>query len=83
MLKDLGQFGIEINGLFLNVDVGFDSVGFRELYFINDIIVNVDFNKCNFKSVDRLLLLDDEFYKECFLVECINVWIDVFKVLII
>ena len=82
MLKDSGQSGIEINGLFLNADAGFDSVGFRELYFTNDIIANVDFNKRNSKSADRLPLLDDELYKERFSVERTNVWIDAFKALI-
>lgn len=83
MLKDLQQSGIEINGLFLNADAGFDSVGFRQLCLANDIIANVDFNKRNAKNIDSQPLLDDELYKERFAVERTNAWMDAFKALII
>ena len=83
MLADLKASKIEINGLFLNADAGFDSEGFRTLCLANDIIANIDFNKRNSKSTDNQPLLDDELYKERFSVERTNAWIDAFKALLI
>ena len=66
MMEDLKHSKIEINGLFLNADAGFDSEGFRTLCFTHDIIANVDFNKRNSKNTDNQPLLDDQLYKERF-----------------
>lgn len=83
ILTDLKESNIEINGLFLNADAGFDSEGFRELCDANEIIANIDFNKRNSKSIDNQPLKDDELYKERFSVERTNAWIDAFKALLI
>ena len=83
MLADLKKSEIEINGLFLNADAGFDSEGFRLLCFSNDIIANIDFNKRNSKNPDNQPLLDNELYKERFSVERTNAWIDAFKALLV
>lgn len=83
MLADLRGAEIEINGLFLNADAGFDSEGFRTLCFSNDIIANIDFNKRNSKDTDNQPLLDDELYKERFSVERTNAWLDAFKTLLV
>jgi transposase len=83
MLSDLEQSQIEINGLFLNADAGFDSEGFREICFSNGIIANIDFNKRNSKNTDNQPLLDDLLYKERFSVERTNAWIDAFKALLV
>lgn len=83
MLSDIAAAQIETNGLFLNADAGFDSEGFREICFSNDIIANIDFNKRNSKDTDNQPLLDDELYKERFSVERTNAWIDAFKALLV
>ena len=83
ILKDLEQSQIQINGLFLNADAGFDSQGFRSLCSSNDIIANIDFNKRNSKNTDNQPLLDHKLYKERFSVERTNAWLDAFKALII
>lgn len=83
MLEDLKQSEIEINGLFLNADAGFDSEGFRTLCLSNGIIDNIDFNKRNSKNTDNQPLLDDELYKERFSVERTNAWLDAFKALLV
>ena len=83
ILTDLKESEIEINGLFLNADAGFDSEGFRTLCLANDIIANIDFNKRNSKNTDNQELLDDELYKERFSVERTNAWIDAFKALLV
>ncbi len=83
MLADLQQSQLEINGLFLNADAGFDSVDFRRICFQKGIIANVDFNRRNSKNTDNQPLLDDQLYKERFSVERTNAWIDAFKALLI
>ena len=83
MLEDLSASAINVNDLFLNADAGFDSKGFRELCFSNDIFANIDFNKRNSKDIDNQPLLDDELYKERFSVERTNAWIDAFKALLV
>jgi len=83
ILADLKQSDIEVRGLFLNADAGFDSEGFRTLCDANDIIANIDFNKRNSKNTDNQPLKDDELYKERFSVERTNAWIDAFKALLI
>ena len=83
ILDDLKQSEIEINGLFLNADAGFDSESFRSLCETHDIIANIDFNKRNSKNTDNQPLKDDELYKERFSVERTNAWIDAFKALLV
>ena len=83
ILEDLKESAIKINDLFLNADAGFDSEGFRELCFSNDIIANIDFNKRNSKNTDNQPLKDDQLYKERFSVERTNAWIDAFKALLV
>ena len=83
ILEDLKKSNIEVNGLFLNADAGFDSEGFRNLCDANDIIANIDFNKRNSKNTDNQPLKDDELYKERFSVERTNAWMDAFKALLI
>ena len=83
MLADLKQSQLEINGLFLNADAGFDSTGFRLICFQKGIIANIDFNKRNSKNTDNQPLLDHQLYKERFSVERTNAWIDAFKALLV
>lgn len=83
MIEDLKASEIKVNDLFLNADAGFDSQGFRDLCFSNDIIANIDFNKRNSKNTDNQALKDDELYKERFSVERTNAWIDAFKALLV
>ena len=83
ILTDLKEASLEINGLFLNADAGFDSKGFRKLCSLNGIKANIDFNKRNAKNTDNQPLLDEQLYKERFSVERTNAWIDAFKALLI
>jgi hypothetical protein len=69
ILSDLSLSGIDSNGLFMNADLGFDSEGFRRICFTNDIIANMDVNKRNSKNIDNQPLLDDELYKNDFLLK--------------
>jgi len=83
MISDIQHSKIEINGLFLNADAGFDSQAFRKICFSMGITANIDFNKRNSKNSDNQALLDDQLYKERFCVERTNAWIDAFKALLV
>ena len=83
MIKKLAPTGINTNDLFLNADAGFDSAKFRETCCSLDIFDNIDFNKRNLKNTDNQSLLDIELYKQRFVVERTNAWIDAFKALLV
>lgn len=75
---------IAIEGLFMNADAGFDSKKLRNLCEQLDINANIDFNKRNNKNLDQNdYLLDPQLYKERFVVERTNAWLDGFKNLIL
>ena len=75
---------IAVKGLFLNADAGFDSKNLRTLFEQLDIFPNIDFNKRNTKNLDQHnYLFDPQLYKERFVVERTNAWIDGFKNLIL
>lgn len=72
--------GIELKGLFLNADAGFDVKDFRRLCEEKEIFGNIAFNKRRSKKdSENDYLLDDELYKERFSVEQLNAWVDGFK----
>lgn len=75
----LALSGIEINGLVLNADAGFDSMTFRDFCDDLNMLVNIDINKRNAKNADYQCFFDPELYKERFCVERTNAWIDGFK----
>lgn len=83
MLDDLNQAQLDTNGLFLNADAGFDSKNFRGLCFTSNIFANIDFNKRNSKNTDNQPLIIPRLYKERFVVERTNAWIDAFKALLV
>lgn len=83
IVKDLEEAELNVNGLFMNADTGFDSKGFREFCEGEGIFANIDFNKRNSKNTDYDYLMDEELYKERFSVERTNAWIDAFKALLV
>ena len=82
MYKLLINAKISIAGLFLNADAGFDSRKFRNHCYANDISANIDFNKRNNTEYEDIIL-DEELYKNRFVIERTNAWLDAFKNLII
>jgi len=83
ILETLTAAKIQIRGLFMNADAGFDSKEFRAFCDDQDIIANIDINKRNSKDPDKNdYHLDNELYKHRFAVERTNAWIDGFKNLI-
>jgi len=75
----LDDAGIEVLGLVLNADAGFDSADMRKLCDVQDMLANIDINKRNVKNPDYDYLVDEQLYKDRFSVERTNAWIDGFK----
>lgn len=84
MLTTLRQAQIEVDGLFLNGDAGFDAKVLRQLCDQFGIFPNLAINKRNASKQDHLdYLFDPELYKERFAVERTNAWLDSFKALLV
>lgn len=83
MLGQLQEAGIEVDGLFLNADSGFDSKKLRQVLDKHGIMLNAPPNKRNGSPLDSDILLDEDMYKERFVVERTNAWIDSFRTLLI
>jgi transposase len=84
IIRTLNRSQIEHEGLFMNADAGFDSQNFRAFCDRLSILANFDSNKRNSKNPDQNdYYFDNQLYKERFVVERTNAWIDGFKNLII
>ncbi len=81
MLSSIRKVSIPTEWLFLNADAGFDTKGFRACCFKNDIIDNIDFNKRN--GLDRESIFDQLLYKNRFVIERTNAWLDAFKAVLV
>jgi len=85
----LKEAGIELEGLFLNADPGFDSDAFRQACEEKDIIANVKPNPRNSSKIDLepyengTHVFDEELYKDRYVIEHANAWIDGFKALLV
>lgn len=80
----LKEAGIDMSGVFLNADSGFDSKGFREECVAKEIEANIAVNERNRKeSAEEYVYFDAELYKYRFVVERTNAWIDGFKTLLV
>lgn len=84
MINTLKQADIQVEGLFLNGDAGFDAVRLREICKSYGIIANIAVNKRNHsKQQNNNYLFDNQLYEERFAVERTNAWIDAFKALLL
>jgi transposase len=84
MIATLQQANIKVDGLFLNGDAGFDALTMREICEHYDIIANIAVNKRSSSAEQaHSYLFDNELYKERFVVERTNAWIDSFKALLV
>jgi transposase len=81
MTDSLQKSGISFDGLFLNADAGFDSRPFRNCLYKHDIIDNIDQNKRNGKN--DVSFFDDQLYKQRFVIERTNAWLDAFKAILV
>lgn len=83
ILNQLKEAEIAVDGLFLNADSGFDSKSMRQTLDKHGIILNAPRNKRNGSRIDSDILLDQDMYKERFVVERTNAWIDSFRTLLL
>jgi transposase len=81
MLTQLEMTSIPTDGLFLNADAGFDFTDFRTYCFKRGIHHNIAHNKRN--NSDSEHLFDDLLYKDRFVIERTNAWMDAFKAILI
>jgi transposase len=81
MITHLNTCKIAVEGLFLNADAGFDVSDFRNYCQEKEIIDNIDLNPRN--GTEREVLFDDLLYKNRFVIERTNAWMDAFKALLI
>ena len=78
MIETLKQARIDVEGLFLNADAGFDAQTFRQQCQRHGIIGNIALNKRN--GADREVpMLDTELYRERYAIERTNAWMDSFR----
>jgi len=85
----LKEAGIELEGLLLNADPGFDSQSFQEACEEKGIIANVKPNPRNGDKdknepyQDGTYIFDEELYKDRSVIEHANAWIDGHKALLV
>ena len=85
----LKEAGLDLKGLFLNADPGFDSADFEAACAKEEIIANVKENPRNSANSERPIyesgthVFDDELYADRSVIEHANAWIDGFKALLV
>lgn len=78
------EAGIDLKGVFLNADAGFDAAELRQGCQEKEIELNVAENKRNEKQPkEEYTYFDDELYKQRYVIERTNAWIDGFKSLLV
>lgn len=81
LFSTIQKAGINLDGLFINADSGFDSKEFRSTCDKYGIIANVDFNVRN-GNTDNDYLLDEVLYNERYSIERTNAWMDSYRSLL-
>lgn len=80
----LEQAGIDLRGVFMNADGGFDAKDLREACAEKEIEVNIDQNKRNNKEPSEdYVYFDEQLYKQRYVIERTNAWLDGFKTLLV
>ena len=78
LAEQIRECGLLTDGLFNNADAGFDAKAFRLALESHEIIANVCPNRRNGEQTEDYLF-DDELYKERFVIERTNAWMDGFR----
>lgn len=72
--------GISLKGVFMNADAGFDVEELRQICRDKEIEANIADNARNSNALpEQYEYFDDELYKERFVIERTNAWLDGFK----
>lgn len=83
MCKLLKEAGIDLSGVFMNADAGFDGAVLREKCAEKQIEANIAANERNSDQGEDYVYFDPELYKNRSAIERTNAWIDSFKALLI
>jgi transposase len=84
MCRLLEQAGLSLKGVFLNADAGFDSEEMRTLCAEKEIEANIADNPRNSSKVlEQYQYFDEQLYKQRYVVERTNAWLDGFKGLLV
>ena len=85
LCKVLQEAEVDLSGVFMNADSGFDAQKLREKCREKQIEANIDINERNNKEQlpDKYVYFDELLYKRRFVIERMNAWIDSFKALLI
>lgn len=79
----LNEAGIELDGVFMNADAGFDAETLRQQCREHNIEANIDCNPRNTNEAAGYIYFDEELYKRRYVMERTNAWIDGFKALLV
>jgi transposase len=80
----LKEANVDIRGVFMNADSGFDAHTLREQCADRQIEANIEVNNRNKQcQSDEYVYFDELLYKRRFVIERMNAWIDSFKALLI
>ncbi|WP_206106567.1 IS5 family transposase [Ilyomonas limi] len=81
----LSEADVDLKGVFMNADSGFDAQVLREQCSEKQIEANIEVNERNQKQAlsTDYVYFDDLLYKRRFVTEKMNAWIDSFKALLI
>lgn len=85
----LKEAGLDLKGLFLNADPGFDSADFKAACANEEIIANVKANPRNSANSEQPIyqtgthVFDGELYADRSVIEHANAWLDGFKALLV
>ena len=81
MMEDMAKANIRTDGLFLNVDAGFDCAALRSVLKSYGIVSNICINKRNGTTNDSIVL-DELLYRERYSIERTNAWMDSFRTIL-
>lgn len=84
MCQLLQTAGISLKGVFMNADAGFDTQEMRTLCAEKEIEANIADNSRNsIKVFEEYQYFDEQLYKQRYVVERTNAWLDGFKGLLV
>jgi transposase len=83
MCPSLEDADIAVKGIFLNADAGFDAQELRELCSEKEIEANLADNPRNGTLSETYQHFDEQLYKERYVIERTNAWLDSFKTLLV
>ena len=83
MCQSLEDADITVKGIFLNADAGFDAEELRRLCSEKEIEANIADNPRNGTLSQTYQHFDEELYKQRYVIERTNAWLDSFKTLLI